>query len=108
VTDLKRHPEARAQLGAELGIRVCRPDADVVVDVSGTDLATRLRSGVAQQQEQGHGVGATGQGEENGPAEKVGELNPETGDKTGKKVGNGAGEWNRTTDTGLMRPLLCP
>ena len=103
---MQLEPETGTGSGTERRVAVGVRAAQVVVDVAGGDGGPELGRAGREQPEQRDRVGPPGEGDEEVLAEEFGKLRAERGDETRDEHELGADEWNRTTDTGLMRPLL--
>jgi hypothetical protein len=103
---VERNAEIRAQAGAEGGVLVGAGAAGVVVDMNSENGTPERREILVQERQERDRVRATRESGQDRLAEQVGKMGAKSGDEAIRKHSRGAGEWTRTTDTGLMRPLL--
>ena len=100
------HPEPAAQLAAVRGVGVRLGAAHVVVHVGRCDLAAELGGSLAAGSSRATESAPPGERDEDGLSDEVGEAATKAAEAVRRPSDHGADEWTRTTDTGLMRPLL--
>ena len=101
------HPEAVTQFSAVCCVAVRRDPALVVMHMCRGHHAPEIGDRFVEQAEESNRVRTPRERDQDGAPEDVGEVTAKSGGEAVQGHGRGAGEWTRTTDTGLMRPLLC-